>query len=186
MLLKQLYRDTEEKMKKALEAIVKEFATIRTGRASATLLDGITIDYYGTKTPINQVASISIPEPRTIIIQPWDKSVTKEIERAILKSDLGLNPNSDGNLIRLSIPELTEERRKNLAKHVRKLAEDGRIAIRNIRRDAGEITKKLEKDGGISEDERRMEQDRIQKLTDDHIKKVDELLGAKEKEILEF
>lgn len=181
----KIIRDVETRMKKAIEATAQDFSAIRTGRASPSLLDNIQIDYYGTKSPIKQVATITTPEPRLIVIQPWDKTIIKEIEKAITRSDLGLNPNSDRNVIRLTIPELTEERRKNLVKHVRKLAEDGRNAIRNIRRDANNAIKKLEKASEISEDASRMHQENIQKITDKRIKQIDELLENKEKELLE-
>lgn len=183
---KQIILDAEARMEKAVEATAKDFSSIRTGRASPSLLDNIQIDYYGTKSPIKQVATITTPEPRLLVIQPWDKTIIKEIEKAITRSDLGLNPNSDKNVIRLTIPELTEERRQSLAKHVRKLAEDGRNAIRNIRRDANNSIKKLEKSSEISEDESRMRQDEIQEITDMYIEEIDELLKAKEEELLEI
>jgi ribosome recycling factor len=182
---KQILRDSETRMEKAVEVTAKDFSSIRTGRASPSLLDNLQIDYYGTKSPIKQVATITAPEPRLLVIQPWDKTIIKEIEKAITRSDLGLNPSSDKNVIRLTIPQLTEERRQNLAKHVRKLAEEGRIAIRNIRRDANDAIKKLEKSSEISEDESRMHQDEIQELTDLYIEEIDELLKSKEEELLE-
>jgi ribosome recycling factor len=183
---KETIRETRAKMEKALESNARELASIRTGRATLSLLDGINVDYYGAKSPINQVASVSIPEARLMIIQPWDKSMIGEIERAILKADLGLNVNSDGNVIRITVPELTEERRKELAKHAKKLAEEGKIAIRNIRREANEVLKKLEKSGEIPEDDSRREQSEVQDLTDEYIKKTDEMLEIKEKEIMEL
>ncbi len=183
---KQVLKDAETRMKKAVEAAGKEFASVRTGRASAALLDGIQADYYGTRTPINQMATITVPEPRLIVIQPWDKTAIKEIEKAITRSDHGLNPQSDGSIIRLNIPELTEERRQQLAKQVHQLAEESRIAIRNIRRDANSTIRKMEKASDISEDESHKYQDDIQILTDKYVKRIDELLVNKEKELLEF
>jgi len=183
---KETMRETHGKMEKALESTGNELASIRTGRASIALLDGVNVEYYGSKSPISQVASVSIPEARLMVIQPWDKSTIGEIERAILKADLGLNINNDGNVIRITIPELTEERRKELAKHAKKLAEEGKVAIRTIRREANESLKKLEKAGELPEDDCRKEQSKVQDLTDEHVKKVDEMMDAKEKEIMEF
>jgi ribosome recycling factor len=172
-------------MQSSIEALKKKFGAVRTGRASLSLLDGLTVDYYGTPTPIQQVASLSIPESRQILIQPWEQKIIPEIEKAIMKSDLGLTPMNDGKLIRINIPALTEERRKQLVKVVRKEAEDAKVAVRNIRRDINEELKRLEKDEHISEDEVKKEHDEIQKITDSFIKKVDELLDHKEKEIME-
>ena len=172
-------------MQGAIDALKKEFASVRTGRASLGLLEGIVVDYYGTPTPVQQLASLSIPESRQIAIQPWEQKLIPEIERAILKSDLGLTPMNDGKLIRINIPILTEERRKQLVKIVKKRAEESKIAVRNIRRDANEELKKLEKNEHISEDEVKKEHDEIQKTTDSFIKKIDELLEHKEKEIME-
>ena len=183
---KETLRETRKKMEKALEANAREISSIRTGRATMSLLDGINVDYYGAKSPINQMASVSIPEARLMVIQPWDKSIIGEIERAILKADLGLNVNSDGNVIRITVPELTEERRKELAKHAGKLAEEGKIAIRNIRREANETLKKMEKAGDLPEDDSRREQSDVQDLTDEFIGKIDEILQVKEKEIMEL
>jgi len=183
---KEIIQQMRKQMEKILESIAKEFSNIRTGRATISLLDGITVDNYGAKSPINQVASISIPEARLMVIQPWDKSKIGQIEKAILKADLGLNVSSDGNVIRITVPELTEERRKDLVKHVKKLAEEGRIALRNARRDANDAIKKLEKAGKISEDDSRREQEETQKITDENIKKIDEMLKAKEKEIMQI
>lgn len=183
---KETIREARKSMEKVLESTAKEFSSIRTGRATMALLDGITVDNYGVKSPINQVASISIPSARLMVIQPWDKSKIGPIEKAILKADLGLNVTSDGNVIRITIPELTEERRKDLVKHVKKLAEEKRVAIRNIRRDANEAIKKLEKSGKLSEDDSRREQKEIQDLTDEHISKIDEITRAKEKEIMQI
>lgn len=182
---KQVIANAKEKMTKAISAYTRELASIRAGRASAALLDKISIEYYGAPTPVNQVAGISVPEARLLVIQPYDKSILGEIEKAIQKSDLGLNPSSDGNIIRLAIPALTEERRKELVKVVKKDSEEAKVAIRNIRRDANDDLKKLEKNSGITEDELRGYSDDIQKLTDDHISKIDQITKDKEKEILE-
>jgi ribosome recycling factor len=172
-------------MLKAIQAYTRELASIRAGRASASLLDRITIDYYGAPTPVNQMAGISTPEARLLVIQPYDKSILGDIEKAILKSDLGLNPSNDGQVIRLAIPQLTEERRKELVKLVKKESEEAKVAIRNIRRDGNDDLKKLEKNGEITEDQLRGYSDDIQKLTDEHISKIDQITKDKEKEILE-
>lgn len=177
--------DAENRMKKTAETLRQELVKIRTGKASPALLDGLRVEYYGTHVPLNQVASVSTPEPRLIVIQPWDKSMISKIEREIQKSDLGLNPVNDGTFIRLAIPALTEERRKELVKLVRKYAEDSRIAVRNIRRDANEHLKKEEKDGKLPEDESKKLTARNQELTDKYIKAIDEILEKKEKEIME-
>lgn len=177
--------DAKTHMQKAVEAAKREFASVRTGRASPALLERVTVDYYGTPTPITQVATVTVPEPRLLLIQPWDKSLVREIERAIQKSDLGLVPNSDGTLIRLPIPSLTGERRKDLAKLAHKQAEEARVAVRNIRRDHKDKLERLEKKGELSEDEVRRAVDELQKLTDRHIAEIDTLLSAKEKEITE-
>jgi ribosome recycling factor len=179
-------KDAESRMQGALDALGREFAGVRTGRANAALLEHVRVDYYDTPTPLNQVASISVPDARTLTIQPWDQSVLTKIERAIQKSDLGLTPANDGKLIRLSIPPLNEERRKQLAKSVGKLAEEARVAIRNVRREAKEKIKALLKDKKISEDDERRSETELQKLTDRSTHKVDELLKKKEQEILEF
>jgi len=181
----KIIRDAEERMKKAVESITTRFSSVRTGRASPSLLDGIRVDYYGTKSPINQMATISVPEPRLIVIQPWDKTVIKEIEKAIVQSNIGLTPNVDKNVIRLVVPELTEERRKELVRHVHNLAEEGRVAIRNIRREANSEIRKLEKAKDISEDDRYFYEEEIQETTDNYIKEIDELLSSKEEEIME-
>ncbi|SYZ73160.1 ribosome recycling factor [Candidatus Zixiibacteriota bacterium] len=179
------YLETDEKMKKSFQSIQKEFSTIRTGKASASLLDSVRVDYHGTIMPLNQVASISAPEARLLIVQAWDKTIVGEISKAIQKADLGLNPLLEGNIIRLPIPSLNEERRKELVKHCRKVAEEGKVAIRNIRRDANEHLKKDEKDKKINEDEHKKGAEKIQKLTDHYIALIDDLMGAKEKEIME-
>ncbi len=185
MSIKDILTTHEEKMKKALESLRKEYGTLRAGRATPSLLDKITVDYYGTPTPVNQVANISVPEPRTIIIQPWERNMIAPIEKAILKSDLGLTPNSDGVAIRLAIPQLTQQRRTELVKVVHKKAEEIKVAIRNLRRDANDNVKKMEKDKTVSEDESKKGQEDIQKLTDKYIKDADVIMTAKEKEIME-
>lgn len=182
---KQVIANTKERMNKAIQSYSRELASIRAGRANASLLDRITVDYYGAPTPINQVAGISVPEARLLVIQPYDKTILGDIEKAILKSDIGLNPSNDGSVIRLSIPMLTEERRKELVKNVKKESEEAKIAIRNIRRDGNDDLKKLEKNGEITEDALRGHNDDIQKLTDEFISKIDALAKEKEKEILE-
>jgi ribosome recycling factor len=179
-------KDAETRMQGALDALAREFAGVRTGRASTALLEGVRVDYYDTPTPLNQVASVSVPDARTLMIQPWDQSVLTKIERAIQKSDLGLTPVNDGKVIRLAIPPLNEERRKQLAKSVGKLAEEARVAIRNVRREAKEKVKGFLKDKEISEDDERRSEAELQKLTDRSTQKVDELLKKKEQEILEF
>ncbi|GIP56513.1 ribosome recycling factor [Paenibacillus sp. FSL W8-0186] len=177
-------KNAEERMDKAIQALKRDLATLRAGRANPSLLDRIQVDYYGTPTPVNQLANISTPDSRTLMIQPWDKSSLAEIERAIQKSDLGLTPANDGSMIRLSIPPLTEERRVDLVKMTKKFGEEAKVAIRNIRRDANDDIKKLEKTE-ISEDESRRHQEDIQKSTDKFIAEVDKVLAAKEKEIME-
>lgn len=185
MALQDIYKDAEERMKKSVEHVHHELTRIRTGRATPELLDVVKVDYYGSNVPLNQVATITAPEPRMLVIQPWEKRMIAEIEKAILQSDLGLNPANDGNVVRLPIPELSEERRKDLLKLVKKFCEDGRIAIRNIRRDYNDHVKKMEKDHGISEDESRGAIDDVQKLTDNYIEEINQQFDKKEKEILE-
>jgi len=186
MAVKEIIHSTEEKMKKALEACNREFSEIRTGRASPSLVEGLHVDYYGTLTLLKQIASISIPDARLIVIQPWDLSAIAEIEKAILKSNLGITPSNDGKVIRLSIPQLSKERREELAKVVKDMAEDGRISVRTIRRDSNEVIKKLQDDKVISEDDRFKAQEQIQKITDKYIEKIDQILKEKEKELIEF
>jgi ribosome recycling factor len=183
-MVSELRKKSEEKMARALDAVKKEFQTLRTGRASLGILEGITVDYYGTPSQLSQVANLSVPEPRQIVIQPWEPKMLGEIEKAILKSDVGLTPSNDGKIIRLNIPPLTEERRQQIVKHAKKMAEDARIGIRNIRRDINEEIKKKAKDLHVSEDETKKTQDDIQKITDSSIKKIDDLLAHKEKEIM--
>lgn len=177
--------DAKQRMAKAVEATEREFATIRTGRASPALLDKLHVEAYDSKMPINQLATIAVPEPRLITITPWDKSIIKNIENAILQSELGLTPNNDGNIIRLQIPPLTEERRKELAKVVRQLGEEGRVGIRNIRRDAIDKIKHMEQEEHLSEDEVHLGENEIQELTDEHIERVDELVESKVEEVME-
>ena len=185
-MLDELYRKTEEHMKKTLELLAHELASIRTGKASAALLDAIKISYYGQMVPVKQVASVAVPDARLITIQPWDRALVAEIERAIRTSELGLNPQNDGGVIRLPIPPLTEERRHDLARVVKRIGEDSKVAVRNVRRDANEKLKKLEKEHELSEDDMRTRQEAIQKLTDAFVHKVDEAVAAKEKEIMEI
>ena len=173
------------RMEKTIEVLKKDLAAIRTGRASLSVLDAIMVDYFGTPTPINHVATLSVPESRLITIQPWDPKTIPDIEKAIQKSDLGLNPGNDGKIIRLVIPQLTEERRKEIVKHVHKRGEDAKIALRNIRRDGNEEMKQIEKEHHVSEDETKRSIDEIQKLTDSYIKKVDEIIKHKEEEVME-
>lgn len=184
-MVEQIHQQAEEKMKKAVENTRQELVRIRTGRANPVLLDGIRVDYYGTKVPLKQVATVSVPETRLITVHPWEKQMLDPIEKAILASDLGLTPTNDGRLIRLPIPQLTEERRKELVKVVRGFAEEGKIAVRNIRREANDRLKKTEKGGEISEDQSHRGQDKIQELTDRHVHQIDELLVLKEQEIME-
>lgn len=179
-----LISEAKSNMQKSLEVVRKDMATLRAGRATPSLLDKVSVDYYGTPTPINQVATVSVPEPRLLVIQPWDKNIIPDIERAIMKSDLGINPTSDGNLVRLAIPQLTEERRKELMKVVKKKGEEGKVAVRNIRRDVNDTLKNQQKKGDISEDELRRLQDEVQKLTDKFVKEMDILVATKEKEIM--
>jgi len=184
-VIDDLIRDATDRMDKSVEAARHELNTVRTGRASAALLDRIAIDYYGQQTPLRQLATINVPEPRMLTIQPFDPNSVKAIERALQESDLGLTPSNDGKMIRLPIPQLTEERRKELVKVVRQIAEDGRIAIRNIRRDAIHHLKELSTKGDVGDDEERRAEERVQKLTDDHTHAIDELLKHKEAEIME-
>ena len=174
----------EDKMEKSLDVLLDEYASIRAGRANPHVLDRLRIDYYGTPTPIQQVGNVTVPEARMIVIQPWEKSLLKEIEKAILVSDLGINPTNDGNVIRLVFPELTEERRKDLAKDVKKKGEGAKVAIRNIRRDAMDSIKKMEKAGDISEDDLKQGEEKIQKITDKMFEKVDKAIETKTKEIM--
>ena len=185
-MIDEIFEDLKERMGKSIESLQRDYSRLRTGRASLSLLDGIRVSYYDTPTPLNQMASLAIPEPRLIVIQPWDKTAIEDIEKAILKSELGLTPMNDGKVIRIAIPPLTEERRKELVKVARKMAEDNKVAIRNIRRDANEMLKDLKKEKEITEDDLYRSQEEVQKVTDDYVSQVDELCTAKEKEILEI
>ena len=184
-MVKEIIANNEERLEKSIAALKREFGSLRAGRATPSLLDKVMVDYYGTPTPVNQVAKVSVPEPRMIMITPWEKSLMHDIEKAIMKSDLGLSPNSDGTAIRLSIPPLTQERRQELVKTVGKKAEEAKVAIRNIRRDGNDAIKKLEKAKEITEDDSKKGQESVQKLVDKYIKTVDTLREAKEKEIME-
>ena len=178
------YNQIEEKMEKTINVLEENFAEIRAGRANPAILNKVKVDYYGVPTPINQVAGISVPEARMIVIQPWDASILKAIEKAILTADIGINPNNDGKLIRLTFPELTEERRKEIVKDIKKLSEEAKIAVRAIRRDAMDLAKKEQKDGNMTEDEEKQAEDKIQKLTDKKVAVIDEISSKKEKEIM--
>jgi ribosome recycling factor len=177
--------ECEARMKKCVEATKTELGTQRTGRANPAVLDGIRVDFYGTMSPLNQVANISVPEPRCIVVHPWDKTMCAPIEKAILEANIGLTPQNSGNLVRLPIPELTEERRKEIVKNCKKIAEEGKVAVRNVRRDSNEVIKKEEKDKKLTEDDSKKDQEKIQKLTDTYVKMVDDILAAKEKEIMQ-
>ena len=178
------YTDIKEKMNKTISVYSENLAEVRAGRANPAILNKIMVDYYGVPTPINQVAGISVPEARLIVIQPWDASILKEIEKEILKSDIGINPNNDGKVIRLAFPELNEERRKEIVKDIRRMAEDAKVGIRNIRRDAIETARKQQKDSEITEDELKVAEDEIQKITDKSVEEIDSILAAKEKEVM--
>lgn len=182
--MKEMNQPYDAKMQKTIEVVMSDFAGVRAGRANAGVLDKITVEYYGTETPIHQVASISTPDPRTLVIQPWDGTLLKAIEKAIQTSDLGINPQNDGKCIRLTFPQLTEERRKELVKQIHKYAENGKVAVRNIRRDAMEAFKKKEKASEITEDDLKQAEKDLQKLTDDSCKELDALLAKKEKELM--
>ncbi len=180
-----ILNDADDRMHKAVVAAGHELATVRTGRASGAIIEHLSVDYYGARTPLNQLATITVPEPQMLVVQPWDKTALEVVEKAILQSDLGLSPSNDGNIIRVPFPPLTEERRTELVRHVKKLAENGRIAIRNVRRDANDHIKKLEKDHEIAEDDGKRSHDKCQELTNKHIAEIDTLVVAKEKEIME-
>jgi ribosome recycling factor len=183
--LKEVMHDAQDKMRKTVEAVGREFGTIRTGRASSALVENIKVEYYGTPTPLKQLAGISTPDPKLIVIQPWDASALAEVEKAILKSDIGITPLNDGRVIKLGIPQLTQERRAELVKVIKKMAEDGRVSIRSVRRETNDRIKALEKAKTVSEDESAKSLDEIQKLTDKEIKEIDETLAKKEKELME-
>ncbi|HOB11798.1 MAG TPA: ribosome recycling factor [Syntrophomonadaceae bacterium] len=184
-MINDILSEAEDRMKKTVEHLTKDLATLRAGRANPAMLDKVMVDYYGEPTPLNQLANITVPEARLLVIQPWDKSSIANIEKAILKSDLGVNPSNDGNVIRIVIPQLTEERRKELVKVVKKRGEEAKVAIRNIRRDANDMLKSSEKEKLISEDELKRGSDEVQKATDKYIKDIDAILNAKEKDIME-
>ena len=185
MAIKDVLYETEDKMKKTVQAVKREFNEMRTGRASPSLVEGILVEYYGTKTPIKQLATISTPDPRLLAIHPWDASIINQVEKAILQSNIGLTPNNDGKVIRIGIPHLTDERRQELDKIVKRIAENGRVSLRTARRDANESLKQLEKSKEIAEDDRFKSQDGVQKLIDKYTVQIDEILQAKEKEIQE-
>lgn len=184
-MLKEIFRETEERMKKVVDSINRELTAVRTGKATPRLLDGIKVEYYGVPTPLNQLASITAPDPKLLVIQPWEKTVVPEIIKALHKSDLGLNPIAESNIVRLPIPPLNEERRREMVKLVKKLGEDGKIAIRNIRRDANEALKKAEKDSKITEDEHEGGQKKTQEFTDKYIEEIIEIIRSKEAEVME-
>lgn len=184
--MQETLKDCRERMDKALQGLEKDFAKLRTGRASTTLVEDISIDYYGTSTPLNQLASLSTPDSRTIAIQPWDRNSFADIEKAIIKSDLGLNPVNDGKLIRINIPPLTEDRRKEMFKKAKKMAEDAKIVVRNIRRDENDDLKKKKNNKDLTEDEMHKGQEEVQKITDEYVEKIQETLDQKEKEIMEI
>lgn len=181
----EMVQDADNKMKKTIELLVKDLSSMRAGRANPAMLDRISVDYYGAPTPINQLANVTVPEPRLLVIQPYDKTSIPSIEKAIMKSDLGVNPSNDGNVIRIAIPALTEERRKDIVKQIKKRVEDGKVALRNVRRDSNDEIKQAEKDKLISEDEGKKLLDEVQKLTDNYVKDIDRISQAKEKEIME-
>ncbi len=185
-MVKQVLKETEDRMKRSVDAFRKELAGVRAGRATPAMLERVTVDYYGTPTPVNQVGTIAVPEPRLLVIQPWDKTLIPAITKAIMKSDIGITPVADGNVIRLSVPQLTKERRAEIAKGIRKKAEEERVSIRNIRRDGIQQIKDAEKKGDVPEDQSRKAQDEVQKLHDRFMKEIDQAVEAKEKEIMEI
>jgi len=185
-MLDDLYKETRARMEKSLDSVKRDFGTVRTGRASLHILDGVRVEYFGSQMQINQMANVAVPDARLIEIKPYDKSALQEIERAILKANLGLTPMNDGKVVRISFPPLTEERRKELAKVVRKMSEDGKVAVRNLRREANESVQEFEKEKLISEDDAKAGQAQVQKLTDEAISRIEELLAAKDKEIMEI
>ncbi|MPQ42404.1 ribosome recycling factor [Clostridium tarantellae] len=183
-MVKDIMKKLEEKMNKTINVLKSDLSTMKAGRANPTMLDRIQVEYYGSMCPLTQVANVSSPEPRLLIVTPWEKSMLKEIEKAILKSDLGINPNNDGNIIRLLVPELTEETRKNLVKNVKKTGENAKVAIRSIRKEANDKIKTLKKDGELSEDDVKKSEEDVQKVTDNFVKEIDKIIVAKEKEIM--
>lgn len=184
--MNELIKNTEDKMRKSIDALEREYKSVRAGRANAAVLDRVTVDYYGVPTPVQQMAAVSVPEPRTLLITPWDKTTLKDIEKAILTSEIGINPQNDGTCIRLNFPPLTEERRKDIVKDIRKKGEDAKVAVRNQRRDALDKLKALKKANSITEDDESNGEKKIQNLTDKFCKEIDELAGIKEKEIMEI
>lgn len=184
-MIKDMINDTEGRMKKTIEHLTQDLATLRAGRANPAMVDRLMVSYYGQATPLNQLANITVPEPRLLVIQPWDKGSIPEIEKAVMKSDLGINPSNDGNVIRLAVPQLTEERRKEIVKVVKKRGEEGKVAIRNIRREQNDFMKAAEKDKVVSEDESKKGMEEVQKITDKYIKDIDSIMAAKEKDIME-
>jgi ribosome recycling factor len=185
-MVEKLFAETKDRMGRAVDSVRKEFAKIRTGKATVSLLDGIRVQAYGSAVPLRQVANISVPEARLLVVQPWDRKLAGDIEKAIQSADLGLNPSNDGNLIRVPIPPLTEERRKELVRYVHKLAEEGRVAVRNIRRDVNELLRQQQKDGDISEDDYHRAHDKtIQEMTDESVREIDQIVAAKETELME-
>mgnify|MGYP002625322244 CR=1 FL=1 len=183
-MIKDVIKVAEEKMQKTISVLHSDLSTMKAGRANPTMLDRIQVDYYGSQCPLNQVANVSAPEPRMLVITPWEKSLLKEIEKAILKSDLGINPSNDGAIIRLLVPELTEETRKTIVKNVKKTGEESKVALRSIRKDANDKIKALKKDGELTEDETKKAEDEVQKITDNFVKEIDKIVIAKEKEIM--
>ncbi len=183
--MEELAKETSNKMDKAIEVLEKDFQKVRTGRANPAILDGISVDYYGTMTPLSQVGNISVPDPQMIVITPWEKKLLGDIEKAILKADLGMTPQNDGNIVRPPIPALTEERRKEMVKQIKKMGEDSKVSIRNVRRDANDKLKKMEKDKEITQDDVKLYTGKIQETTDEHVKTVDITIANKEKELME-
>lgn len=183
-MIEEIKSEATAGMEKALDALKNSLSKLRTGRANLTVLDGVKVDYYGTMTPINQVATLSVPEPRLIVVQPWEATMISPIEQAIVKANIGLTPANDGKVVRLPVPQLTEERRKDIVKQLKSMAEDNRVSVRNARRDANDLLKKLQKDKEITEDDLKRETDAVQKLTDSYIAQIDEIVAAKEKDIL--
>lgn len=184
-MIKDMINETDGRMKKTIEHLTQDLATLRAGRANPAMVDRLMVSYYGQATPLNQLANITVPEPRLLVIQPWDKSSIPEIEKAVMKSDLGINPSNDGNVIRLAVPQLTEERRKEIVKVVKKRSEEAKVAIRNIRREQNDFMKAAEKDKVVSEDESKKGMEEVQKITDKYIKDIDSIMAAKEKDIME-
>lgn len=183
-MIEEIKTEAKEGMENALDALKNSLSKLRTGRANLTVLDGVKVDYYGTMTPINQVATLSVPEPRLIVVQPWEATMIGPIEQAIVKANIGLTPANDGKVVRLPVPQLTEDRRKDIVKQLKAMAEDNRVSVRNARRDANDLLKKLQKDKEITEDDLKRETDSVQKLTDSYIAQIDEIVAAKEKDIL--